>query len=279
MSRSTATNPSEAALSRGTQRNHGGSSAQPATLTRQRQDNIDHSNFEHIKLTLWNLPEFHIMTHEHRAQVRCISLSLQLEGNSGYLFEASRYNKRSPRTTDNCTITTAMHDLFWMLRSWEPQGQLNLEIEIYSPRLESLDPSETALAPADQVQVILGNDDCIYFNEAYEKYWWQTLPEAPAVTSLLLKVRHNRAWKPTTLDNLVSRLPNLEEFRYENMPQDPAADAIPIHHNPSFSAKRWSRALVYHRRIQEQYFFTPSRIHYEATEFDPLRRPTADDYR
>ncbi|KAI3317002.1 hypothetical protein HD806DRAFT_541612 [Xylariaceae sp. AK1471] len=230
MSRSTATNPSDAALSRETQlslpirsTNHGRSSAQPATLTRQRQNDIEHSNFEHIKFTLWNLPELNLITHDNRAQ------------------EASPSNKRSPRTTDNCIVTTAMHDLFWMLSSWEPQGQLNLEIEIYSPSRKSLDSSEISLAPADQA--ILGND----------------------------------AGKPVTLDNLVSRLPNLEEFRYENMPQDPAADAIPIHHNPSFSAKRWSRALVYYSRIQEQYFFTPYTIHYEATEFDPLRRPTTDD--
>ncbi|KAI1077921.1 hypothetical protein F5B20DRAFT_247564 [Whalleya microplaca] len=274
MSRSTATNPSEAAVSKETElslpirsTHHGRSSAQPATLTCQRQNDTEHSNYEHIKLTLWNLPELNLITQDNRAQVKCISLSLQLEGGSGHLWEASPHNKQPPRTTDNCIIITAMHDLFWILSLWEPQGQLNLEIEISSP--------ETALAPADQV--ILGNDAHIYFNEAYEKYWWQTLPEAPAVTSLLLKIRRNRAWKPATLDNLVSRLPNLEEFRYENMPQDPAADAIPIHHNPSFSAKRWSKALVYYHRIQEQYFFTPSTIHYEATEFDPLRRPTADD--
>ncbi|KAI0898715.1 hypothetical protein F4806DRAFT_455416, partial [Annulohypoxylon nitens] len=169
-----------------------------------------------------------------------------------------------------------MHDLFWILSSWEPQGQLNLEIEIYSPNQKSVDPSETGLGPATTSDVILGNDADVFFNEAYEKYWWQTLSEAPAITSLLLKVPHNRAWKPVTLDNLVSRLPNLEEFRYENMTQDPVADAIPIHHNPSFSAKRWSRALAYYSRIFEQYFSTPSVIHYKATEFDPLRRPTAD---
>ncbi|KAI1089124.1 hypothetical protein F5B19DRAFT_468447 [Rostrohypoxylon terebratum] len=117
----------------------------------------------------------------------------------------------------------------------------------------------------------------VFFNEAYEENWWKTLPEAPAVTSLLLKVQHNRAWKPVTLDNLVSRLPNLEEFRYENMAEDSAADAIPIHHNPSFSAKRWSRALTYYHKIEEQYFSIPHKIYYLATEFDPLRRPTADD--
>ncbi|KAI8633309.1 hypothetical protein F5Y19DRAFT_490493 [Xylariaceae sp. FL1651] len=241
---------------------HGRSSSQPATLTCQRQNHIEHSNFEHINLTLWNLPEFSLMTRDNRAQVKCISLSLQLEGDSGHLWETSSDNKRSPRTTDNCTLMG-------------PQGQLNLEIEIYSPSRKSVDPSGTALAPADQV--ILGDDAHIYFNEAYEKFWWQTLPEAPAVTSLLLKVQHNQAWKPTTLDNLISRLPNLEEFRYENLPQDPAADAILVHHNLSFSAKRWSRALAYYKRIQEQYCSMPSRIWYEATEFDPLRRPTADD--
>ncbi|KAI6089623.1 hypothetical protein F4821DRAFT_230558 [Hypoxylon rubiginosum] len=267
MSQSTVTNPSEAALPKGTQL-----SVPITQLGPQRENDIEHSNFEHIKLTLWNLPEFHLMTHDNRAHVRCISLSLQLEGDSGNLWEVPPSKKRSARKTDNCIIITAIHDLFWMLSSWEPQEQLNLEIEIYSSSRKSLNLSETALD-----QAILGHEAAVYFNDAYEKYWWQTLPEVPAVTSLLLKVRHDRAWKPATLDNLVSRLPNLEEFRYENMPQDPAANAIPIHRNPSFSAKRWSRALAYYRAVQRQYFWTPSRIHYEATEFDPLRRPTADD--
>ncbi|KAI0383210.1 hypothetical protein F5Y04DRAFT_278915 [Hypomontagnella monticulosa] len=274
MSRSTATNPSEAALSRETQvslpirlAHHSRSSARPVTLTRQQQNDIEHSNFEHIKLTLWTLPEFHLITRDNRAQVKCISLSLQLEGHP---WEDPSYNKRI-RTTDNCIIITAMHDLFWMLSLWEPQGQLHLEIEIYSPKRKSLDSSETSLAPADQLLL-----NKVFFNEAYEKYWWQTLPEAPAVTSLLLKVRHDLAWKPTTLENLASRLPNLEGFCYENLPQDTVTDAIKIHHNPSFSPKRWSKALVYHRKIEEQYFITPSNNHYLATEFDPLRRPTPD---
>ncbi|KAJ3571877.1 hypothetical protein NPX13_g5231 [Xylaria arbuscula] len=147
------------------------------------QNDIEHSNFEHIKLTLWNLPEFNVMTHGNRAQER-----------------------------------------------------LNLEIEIYSASLKSLGLSDTALTPTNQV--ILSDEDHVFFNEDYEKHWWQALPEALTVTSLVLKVRHDRTWKPATLDNLVSRVPNLEEFRYEHMPQDPAANAIPIHHNPSFSAKR-----------------------------------------
>ncbi|KAI1364846.1 hypothetical protein F5Y08DRAFT_339197 [Xylaria arbuscula] len=162
-----------------------------------------------------------------------------------------------------------------MLSSCEPQERLNLEIEIYSASLKSLGLSDTALTPTNQV--ILSDEDHVFFNEDYEKHWWQTLPEALTVTSLVLKVRHDRTWKPATLDNLVSRVPNLEEFRYEHMPQDPAANAIPIHHNPSFSAKRWSRALVYYTRIRKQYYFTPHKIHSLATEFDPLRRPTADD--
>ncbi|KAI1110684.1 hypothetical protein F5Y14DRAFT_427987 [Nemania sp. NC0429] len=180
------------------------------------------------------------MTQDNRDQVRCISLSLQLEGDYGRRWEVPPH-WRSPRTTEDCILFTAMHDLFWMLSSWEPQGQLNLEIEIYSPGRESLDPSETALAPAHEE--LLGDEAGLHYNEAYEKDWWQTLPEAPAVTSLLLNVRHDRAWKPATLDNLASRLPNLGEIRYESMPQDPAADAIPIHPYPSFSPKPWSRSF------------------------------------
>ncbi|KAI0545598.1 hypothetical protein F4679DRAFT_588341 [Xylaria curta] len=254
---------------------HSCSSAQLATLTRQRQNDIEHSNFEHVKLTLWNLPELELMTHDNRAQVRYISLSLQLEGDSGQLWEDPSDNKRSPRRTDDCIITTAMCDLLWILSSWELQGQLNLEIEIYSPSRKSPDSSEIALDPADQV--ILSHSRGIFFDETYEKRWWQTLPEVPAVTSLLLKVRHDRAWKPATLDNLVSRLPNLEEFRYENMPQDPATDVIRIHHNPSFSARRWSEALVYYTRVSERYFLTPATLECLSNAFDPFRRPTADD--
>ncbi|KAI0885497.1 uncharacterized protein GGS22DRAFT_199794 [Annulohypoxylon maeteangense] len=279
MSRSTAINLSEEALSRETQLSlpirsiqHSHSSAQTATLIHQRQNNLEHSNFEHIKLTLWNLPELSLVTHGNRAQVRCISLSLQLEGDSGRLWEVPPHNKRSPRTADNSVITTAMHDLFWILSSWGSQRQLNLEIEIYSPSRKPFDSFEQALTPADRV--ILGNSSSAFLNAACEERWWQTLPEAPAVTSLLLKVRHDRAWRPRTLDNLVSRLPSLEEFRYETIPQDPAADSILIHHNPSFSAKRWSRALAYYRRISEQYFTVPFNACDDMSEFEALLNPT-----
>ncbi|KAJ3563677.1 hypothetical protein NPX13_g8115 [Xylaria arbuscula] len=225
---------------------------------------IEHSNFEHIKLTLWNLPELNLITNDNRAQVRCISLSLQLEG-------ASPFDKEYARTADDCIITKGIHDLFWMLSSWVPQGQLNLEIYIHSPNQESLNP------PTDQVILGFGRRQ-VFFDEAYERHWWQTLPEAPAVTSLVLKVQFDRAWKPTTLDNLISRLPNLEDFRYDNVPEDDhfAADGILIHHDPSFSGKRWSRALAYYNRIREQYLFIPTHLKF-AREFDPLRRPTADD--
>lgn len=71
MSPSNATNAPDAALPIETQLSlpvrlaqYGRSSAQPATSTHQQQNNMRHSNNEHIKLTLWNLPEFHLMTHD-----------------------------------------------------------------------------------------------------------------------------------------------------------------------------------------------------------------------
>jgi hypothetical protein len=39
----------------------------------------------------------------------------------------------SGNTTNECIITTAMHDLFLTLSAWEPQGDLKSDISIHSP--------------------------------------------------------------------------------------------------------------------------------------------------
>ncbi|KAI1326341.1 hypothetical protein F5Y16DRAFT_410886 [Xylariaceae sp. FL0255] len=245
MSRTTAKRACWAALTGDTQNSilkdlidDGHPSAQLATVSRQWQKTIECHNFEHIQLTLWRMPEFGLMTERNRALIKCISLSLELEGDGGNLWEASLENPRVSRTTDNCTVIKALHDLFWMLSTWKPQGQLQLEISIYFP---SRNADNSSPAPTTRG------------SRQADKHWWQTLPEAPAVTSLLIRVQRGRPWRPETLDNLVSRLPNLEEFSYKN-----------------------ARALAYYKRIQEQYYSEPSRLHYLATEFDPSRRPDAN---
>ncbi|KAF4779965.1 hypothetical protein HER10_EVM0008175 [Colletotrichum scovillei] len=48
-----------------------------------------------------------------------------------------------------------------------------------------------------------------------ELEWWDKLPLAPAVTSLLLRQQSRRRWKPESLAHMFSRLPRLQEVHYE----------------------------------------------------------------
>ncbi|KAI1316549.1 hypothetical protein F5Y16DRAFT_393121 [Xylariaceae sp. FL0255] len=261
MSRSTANDACGEVLS-----GESGRLSAPKESNQQQNVIAERSDLEHINLTFWNMPKFGLMTHNNRAQVKCISLSLELEGDAGHLWQTP-LNRRSPRTTDNTIFTTAMHDLFGMLSSWQPQGPLNLEIKISSPN-------------GTTNELTLGSTRLVFFDDDLEKHWWHTLPEAPAITNLLIRAQDGRPWNPTTLDHLVSRLPNLEDFRYEKVPRVSTASqthGTAMHHNPEFSGKRWANALRYHSSVQHQYFWQPMRAHYRATEFDPSRRPSADD--
>ncbi|KAI1202872.1 hypothetical protein F5X97DRAFT_319025 [Nemania serpens] len=281
---------------------HDGSSlAQPATVSRQCQDAIERLNFERITLTLWRMPEFEPMTRRSRAFIKCIRLNLEQEWDI-----PKPRSQKAPirRTADDCASIKAMHDLFWILSTWKPEEKLRLEIAISSPSGSqqpgcNVDKLTSALADhtlEDVSREILGQQTCVFYNDEYEKAWWQTLPEAPAVRSLHLPTKDHPRWKQSTLQCLISRLPNLEKFYFEpneeaiSSQQIPATHAIQhkilaerlgvaassvstIHYGPSFSGKTWTQALTYYERTTEQYFFTPSKEYFEKYEFDPLRRP------
>lgn len=56
----------------------------------------------------------------------------------------------------------------------------------------------------------------LFINEEQEKHWWQELlPLVPAVTGVLLRQQNRRKWKPTTLEQMFSRLPRLQEIHHE----------------------------------------------------------------
>ncbi|KAI6083964.1 hypothetical protein F4821DRAFT_280477 [Hypoxylon rubiginosum] len=156
--------------------------------------------------------------------------------------------------SDWCIIINAMRDLFWILSAWEtqPQKRLTLDISIYSPsdsrhhfkyltfgpdaplddrnptfsnqddprhgwiagKLSSA-PSRQALEYVHREILAPGEYSGVFWNEEYEKTWWQSLPEAPVVSSILFRLQNRRRFAPTAFKCMFSRLPNLEAIHYE----------------------------------------------------------------
>jgi hypothetical protein len=227
----------------------GCSLAQFATVSRQWQAIIEQHNFERINLTLWRMPDFGHMTRRNRALVKYIWLSLELDEYDCSRCELGRqWHGCNP--TDQCIIISAMRYLFLTLSEWEPQGDLKLDISVHSPSdsqhwfkyltfgpdtlphnqatfsqfqddpehgwVAGTPPSApTDLALRNVFADIWGERGGVFFNKEQECRWWQTLPEVPAITSMLLRLQNRRRWSPSTLTYMLSRLPRLEEFHYE----------------------------------------------------------------
>ncbi|KAI1763905.1 hypothetical protein GGR53DRAFT_520690 [Hypoxylon sp. FL1150] len=234
---------------------NGHSLAQLATVTRQWQYVIERHNFERIKLTLWRMPEFNSMTRRNRALVKSIWVSLELEKYDCPMCDGRlRDPRRCNHTAGSCTIIKAMHDLFWNLSAWDssqPEKRLALDISIYSPsdsehyfKYLTFGPDtpshDQKLASSNQLddhkhgwiagkphfapprkaleyvhREFLDKTSCIFWDEENEMRWWQSLPEAPVVSSILFRLQNRRRFTPTTLKCMFSRLPNLETIHYE----------------------------------------------------------------
>lgn len=108
----------------------GCSLASLATVSREWQTTIERHNFARIRLTPSRLPDFGFMTRRNRALVRYIWVCLEVK--KYYLCPHGRV-QRGERKMDNIIIRTALHDLFSALGAWEPQGDLVLDISLYSP--------------------------------------------------------------------------------------------------------------------------------------------------
>ncbi|KAI1170712.1 hypothetical protein F4777DRAFT_594734 [Nemania sp. FL0916] len=133
---------------------HGYSLDEPAPGSCEWQDAIARHNFERITLTLWRMSEFESMTRYNRESIKCIRLNLELEGD---MFEISN-------TADNCTIIKAIHDLFWILSTWEPEEKLRLEINICSSTNHTLEYKVP--------QEILDPDSQLFCNDEYKNAWY-----------------------------------------------------------------------------------------------------------
>lgn len=153
--------------------------------------------------------------------------------------------------TDHCPITTAFQILFSTLSTWKLNGDLILDISIYSPSdsehwFKYLTFMPDTLDSGGTKQVILDKashdpqhgwvagfqhsapssaairkvfhsvmDEGPFDSEQLEIQWWDQLPSVPAVTSLLLRQQNRRRWKPDSLAHMFARFPRLQEVHYE----------------------------------------------------------------
>lgn len=224
-----------------------------AAVSREWQTEIERYNFARIRLTPSRLVDFSSMIHRNRALVRYIWFCLELDDydctkcapTRGMLTEWEEAFAISD--TDNCPITTAFQTLFSVLSTWDPNGDLILDISIYSPSdskhwfkyltfmpdtpLEQTIPTKVYDDPqhgwvagfrhsAPSMMAICKifhsiMDEGPFDSEQLELQWWDQLPSVPAVTSVLLRQQNRRRWKPDSLAHMFARFPRLQEVHYE----------------------------------------------------------------
>ncbi|KAI3330381.1 hypothetical protein F4824DRAFT_492287 [Ustulina deusta] len=113
-----------------------------ATVSREWQTELERYNFARIKLTPSRLVDFSSMIHRNRALVRYIWFCLELDDYDctkcaparGMFTDEEEWEEAfAISDTNNCPITTAFQNLFSILSTWDPNGDLILDISIYSP--------------------------------------------------------------------------------------------------------------------------------------------------
>ncbi len=104
-----------------------------ATVSREWQAIIEPHNFARITLTSSRLADFGSIIHRNRALVRYVRLCLELQEYDCTLCEPRDLETMGISNTDNILITTTFLDLFSTLSTWEPNGDLLLDISIHSP--------------------------------------------------------------------------------------------------------------------------------------------------
>ncbi|GAB0138564.1 hypothetical protein EsDP_00006794 [Epichloe bromicola] len=194
-----------------------------ATVSREWQRIIESRNFARIRLTPSRIAELDVMTRRNRGRVRYLWLCLELE----------RYGCSPPE--EKTIVMKAFQDLFSVLRVWEPNGFLSLDVSVYSTsdaehcfkymtaepdppnksshdqRQEALSISMEALRRAfEHVSKFEKVED-----EGEEYEWWRQLPLVTAVTRLLIRPQARRRWQPRALVKILALLPRLRELHYE----------------------------------------------------------------
>lgn len=114
-----------------------------AAVSKEWKTEVEKRNFAHIKVTRSRLMEVDSMTRRNRALVRYIWFCVELEkydcidcgGSFALATDLDWQQHRHPFMSDpdNWPVTKAFHDLFSILSTWESNGDLTLDISIYSP--------------------------------------------------------------------------------------------------------------------------------------------------
>ncbi|KAH8666776.1 hypothetical protein BX600DRAFT_539978 [Xylariales sp. PMI_506] len=175
----------------------GCSLAQLATVSTQWQTIIERHNFQQINLTLWRIPDFGPMTRRNRALVKHIRLSLEIDE-----YDCSKCGAQGNLKLDISVHSPSDSQHFFKYLTFGPDTYLHSD-ETYSDEATSQrDDSEhgwqsgkLSSAPTDSAlgkvfAEILGASDGVFFNDLEESKWWQTLPEIPAITSILLRLQN-----------------------------------------------------------------------------------------
>ena len=233
-----------------------------ATVSREWQTELERHNFARIKLTPLRLVDFSSMIHRNRALVGYIWFCLVLDDYDctkcaparGIPYEELEV-QISISDTNYCPITTAFQNLFSVLSTWDLNGDLILDISIYSPSDSKhwfkyltfmpdtpLDIPESGGLEQKMLNKVYNDpqhgwvagfrhsapprwaifkifhsimEEGPFDSEQLELDWWDQLPSVPAVTSLLLRQQNRRRWKPSSLAHMFARFPRLQEVHYE----------------------------------------------------------------
>lgn len=234
-----------------------------ATVSREWQAEIERHNFAQIKVTPSRLADFDSMTRRNRALVGCIWFCVELDRydcstcapDFVYLTLEEYSEAISTCNTDGGPVHEAFRDLFVVLGTWEPRGDLKLDISIYSPSDSehwfpylSFMPDTPSYTPGSgEMEQTMFNktfhdpqhgwvagyrhsaprraairkifysvmDEGLFQIDPLEYKWWDKLPLVPAVTSLLLRQQNRRRWDPLSLAHMFARFPRLQEIHYE----------------------------------------------------------------
>ncbi|KAF4963614.1 hypothetical protein FSARC_8399 [Fusarium sarcochroum] len=245
----------------------GGRCSQLATVSQAWQSIIEPLNFAEISLTVPRLADLNsqAILFRKRNQIRYIWFRVELKQYDCKQCANTDRDLWGLDNIDNQSIVDAFESLFTTLSTWEPRGDLVLDISIYSPSDNQHwfkylsfcsdtnlgewpsrhghehgtalmnDPAhgwvagQRVLIP-DQLAIEVVFDEIMgegpFDDEEPEMQWWRGLPFVPVVGVVLLRQQTRRRWKPVALANMLTRLINASACLITGNTVDAAADQL-----------------------------------------------------
>ncbi|KAM0521327.1 hypothetical protein ACHAPE_002807 [Trichoderma viride] len=166
-----------------------------AVVSRDWQAEIERHNFARIKLTPSRLADFGFMVHRNRALVQYIWLYLELEeydctkcAPAGRLTEDEMVEMYAINDTTHGPITAAFENLFAVLSTWDPNGNLTLDISVYSHNDSRHWVKKLTLMPDIPLATMRRifhavMDEAPFDSEQLELQWWESLSNDSTSTS------------------------------------------------------------------------------------------------